>query len=174
MANDPRRPRRPRQRQQVSDIERFLQEVDRLRRKAAEDAQRAERAEPVEEVLEVQEVLPASPPPRPRRVADDEAVDEVVVLPEPVQRSYTIEPPPMRYAPSPQPAVPQLEVPPPSLQAKLGSVAEARSSPPSERRKATVSPAARTLMNLLRSKQNVQAAILVREILDPPLCRRKR
>lgn len=160
MANEPRR-RRP-QRQPISDIERFLQEVDRLRRKAHEEAQQG--AEPV---LEVEPAAPPSPPPRRWQ---EEEVDEVVVLPD----EPPPPPPPVRRRPSMARAVvpevvPGQPAPPPPA---LALSARPIQVPTTTRRAPNAS--AQLLMQLLRSKQNIRASILVREILDPPLSRRPR
>lgn len=173
MSNDPRRPRRPRpQRQQVSDIERFLQEVDRLRRKASDEAQPAEGRRAQEEVLEVQEVLPVEPPPR--RSFADELVDDVVVVAEPAGRANEYSPPPVRYRPPVSPPPPVQPVLTPTA-AKPGSVAQTTKSIVSPQiKQKTASPAARIVSDLLRSKQNIQAAIFLREILGEPVCRRRR
>jgi hypothetical protein len=54
----------------------------------------------------------------------------------------------------------------------LRAPAKASTFPPTQDRSA--SPAVRQLSAMLSSKNNLRAAILLREVLDPPLCHRRR
>jgi len=172
MSNDPRRARRPKPASgdPVSDIERFLKEVDRLRRKASDDAQRSDQ--------QAEEAAPVQPAPRrraePRPVArpkrrprlDEEPVPVLEVQPveRRLPRSETVaftQPPP----------APVAAPPPPLPEAKFAAFAAfAASQPAPQVRRA---PSAVQVRSLLQAN-NLRTAVILREILDKPRCKRRR
>lgn len=154
MAQGPRRPGRP---GPVSDIERFLMEVERLRKKAADDRP----VDDVEVVERPQPARPAPPPPPP----------PVRVRPRPVEAQEILDVIPVAQpAPAPQ-GVPATVQATATVQV-LGTVQATQ-------RVAAVTSAARRsvlagdLRALLRSRQQVRTALLLTEILGPPLSRRR-
>jgi len=168
-------PRGPRQ-NPVSDIERFLMEVDRLRRKAAQESQRGQRRGRDEDVMEVEpvaEVLPAPPPrrsppparPKPRRRQFDE-VEVVDVAPAaPAKRAA----PPTGFPADTMgtvKAVAQVAKP-----AEVAAIVAPKAA--GQFARLTVNPVGEQIRSFLRPG-NVRAAMLLREILDPPLCKRRR
>jgi hypothetical protein len=161
--NYPRR-RRPAN-DPASDIERFLAEVDRLRRKAATEPKR-----PVEEERydEVEEVLPAQPPPRPRPkprpryVEADEVVEVLPVRPAPSV---------VEYAPTPaRPPVKQAPAAPAPVQA-VQAVKRVKEAGALASR--SVNPTAQRMLTLLQP-ENIRASFMLREVLGPPLSKRRR
>src|SRR5262249_52068085 len=166
----PQRGPRP---QPATDIDRFLQEVDRLRRKAADETKKPPLSKQDARYDEVMEVLPAEPPPppvarprRPRRFDDVEVVTTPTVAPAP--RPAPPPPPPSAPFPVTQPQ-PASTVPTTAPIATVSRPAAPRAA--GQRRQA--SPAAAQLLALLRGG-NVRSAILLREVLDGPLSRRRR
>jgi hypothetical protein len=98
-------------------------------------------------------------------------------------RDERLEPP----QPSPPPVVrpvppPRRRFPPPLVQpvAKAGPAPPVAAVPvvnpvvPMVTPTRKPSPAALELFNLLKNRHSLRAAVLLREILDPPLCRRRR
>ncbi len=154
-------PRRP-----GGDIDRFLQEIQR-RRQGAPKSPPAERVPPPPVVRETPR--PVKPPPMPRRVERERAP----VLPPPRQRPTE----------RPRPLVPPVEVVvleevKPAV--PVSGIEEAHVAP-SERaayRAPTVSAAktptegAKKLVELLSTKEGLQAAILMNEVIGPPRCKR--
>lgn len=161
--NYPRR-RRPAN-DPASDIERFLAEVDRLRRKAATEPKRTAEEERYDEV---EEVLPAQPPPRPRpkpRPRYVEADEVVEVLP--VRPAPTV----VEYAPAPAPPpVKQAPAAPAPVQA-VQSVKRVKEAGALASR--SVNPTAQRMLTLLRP-ENIRASFMLREVLGPPLSKRRR
>jgi hypothetical protein len=146
----------------ISDIERFLMEVERLRRRSAEEKRAAEASPPVDEVEVVRPAprrQPATPTPpqpqrkvvrpRPRRAerAADDAVLEVV---------------PVRPAAAPS----TVDDSTTAGAAQQGPVAVTKFGPPPSR-------TMQQLTGMLRSRDQVRAAILISEVLGPPLSRRR-
>jgi hypothetical protein len=158
MANE--RSRQPRgQGGPTSDIERFLMEVERLRRKTAEDKRRVDTADTVDDVEVVRPAPRPAPPPPPRPVIRPRPRPAVV-----------------------RPAVPVLEVEParPSQSQPAGNaiapLAPSLSLPPevvATRTGQPVSLAIQQVVAMLRAKDQVRAAILISEILSPPLSHRR-
>ncbi|HLW68932.1 MAG TPA: hypothetical protein VKS79_26710 [Gemmataceae bacterium] len=169
MSNDPRRPRRPRQGDPVSDIERFLKEVDRLRKKASDEARpqdRTEEAVPVEPVRR-RRVEPPRPvvKPRPRARLQDEPVPVLEVEPveRPVRQVQAVD-----FTPTPQPPPPPVVAPlPPMPETKFNATAPKAPAVTPPRRVAT----AAQVRSLLQAN-NLRTAMVLREILDKPRCKR--
>ena len=167
----------------ATDIDRFLQEVDRLRRKAADEAQKPPPApQPRQDARfdEVLEVLPAEPKPppvarprRPRRFDDVEVV--------PTARPAPPAPAPLRPvasapAASTSTAFPTTGVESIATVAKIATIATiSRPSAPQAAGQGKKAPSADTaeILTLLR-RGNLRTAVLLREILDAPLSRRRR
>jgi hypothetical protein len=179
-------PEQPGQRKPVTtDLDRFLQEVNR-RRKLAE-----ERGGPqVSEVPMPVRPVPPKPPPRPvaplpRVTQPPRQPSRPLASPQtrkPLVRPQVVSPPPLVIAvdepsgfPVAQPAPPPAVEPTPNYSAEtvtaLGSNAPARLS--STRKPATPSRRKAALRALLTSGENLQAAMILREIFDAPLCRRR-
>jgi hypothetical protein len=168
----------------VSDIDRFLQEVDRLRRKAADETQpppaRQPQAPEARRYDEVAEVLPAdpSPPPpvvarprRPRRFDDVEVVTPV--QPAPARQALPTAPPPVF------PATSGLAAPPAPTTSTVATIALVATVAPvtapkaaGQLRKGPTENAAKVAA-LLRGG-NIRSVMILREILDGPLSRRRR
>jgi hypothetical protein len=167
MSDDPRRPRRPRQSgDPVSDIERFLKEVDRLRKKAADETRpqdRVEEAVPVEPVrrrrVEPRPVV--KPKPRPRLEQEPIPVLEVEPVERPVPRFE-----PVAFTPPPPPPV---TAPLPTPEAKFATSAPMTPTVSPSRRSATA-----VQVRALLQASNLQTAVILREILDKPRCKRSR
>jgi hypothetical protein len=143
------RPRRP----PPEDIDRFLEEVNRRRRQSTERRPGTEGPRPVVAVPAPAPPVRPRPSPRPQPTRQPPprqpapAVAEVVVA---VPAEIPVIPAP-QWAPPPGPGTPQ---------------------PAAGEGKAKAAPV--SLGMLLRAPQNLRNAILLREILDPPLCRRRR
>src|SRR5262249_21400601 len=169
MSNDPRSPRRPKPASgdPVSDIERFLKEVDRLRRRAADESQRSD--QPAEEAAPVQPAPRRRAEPRPvarpkrRPLLDEEPVPVLEV--QPVQRSV-LRPEPVAFT-QPPPA-PVAAPPPPLPEAKFAAFTASQPAPQVRR-----APAAAQVRTLLQAN-NLRTAVILREILDKPRCKRRR
>jgi hypothetical protein len=165
----------PRQAPARSELDRFLQEVNR-RKQLAEQQQGRTQQSP-------QERRPA----RPRTVTVDRPPPRRVA--EPVREVIPVEPAPTRRAePAPVLELAEVEARPatvlPTATAAAVPVAPAAGAagpvvltpmtafPPTRRR--APSPALRRLGGMLRSADDLRAAIMLREILDRPVCHRRR
>lgn len=171
----------PRARRASEDLEEFLEKIKRRK-----DADERTAAEPV--VLIAEEV--AAPRPAPRRTAPPplprpveqrrksapiggkrpERRPEPVVLAEPISLAPEEW---SRMAAMPTPAVPQAPQALPAAPAAPGAP-QALHRPEALPGKASLPPAARLVRELLKSRQSLAAAVLLREVLDAPLCRRAR
>jgi hypothetical protein len=159
----------------VTDIDRFLQEVDRLRRKAGTEQQQQKPAKQ-DEVLEV---LPAENPPpvfarpRPKPQSQQRKFDDVVVVPTARPASRPIPAPPPKQSSTPFPTTGVESIATVATVATIAtiSIPSAPEAAGQSRTKSSLSTP--QVLALLRGG-NIRAAILLREILDPPLCRRKR
>jgi hypothetical protein len=136
--------RRP---EQVTDLDRFLREVNRRRQGRQREEEPAAPAEPRREMP--RETPP--PPPVPELIP--------VVLPV-VEESVVVEPA------SSAPALRVHEAPP------LPEMPAERSAKPLPER--AESAAAMPLRKLLCSREGIRNAIILREVLGPPLARRRR
>jgi hypothetical protein len=151
-------------RRPAGDIDRFLEEIQRRRKKPP-----AESAPPPPVVRETPS-RPVKPPPMPRRVE---------------------RPPVSRSRPPEIPRQPRQVVQPPVELVVLEEVKEVAQAPgiaeanvaPSERaayKAPTVSPvktpteAARTLAEILRTRDGLKTAVLLQEVMGPPRCKRRR
>jgi len=144
----PARRRRP-----MTQLEKFLEDMQR--RKEGEDVRTAA---PIYEAVEVPP-KPAPPPlPRPVEQRRKSAAPVVKKPPRRVEARVVIEPSPS--APESQPPPP--EAPPPVHR------------PEALPAKAPQSPAVTMVRALLKNRQSLGAAFLLREILDRPRCRRPR
>jgi hypothetical protein len=167
MSNDPRRPRRPQKGSgdPVSDIERFLKEVDRLRRKASDETQRSDQQ--VDEVVPVEPVQRRRPEPRPvakpkrRPRLEDEPVPVLEV--EPVERPRVRADPVDFTPPPPAPAAP----PPPPLPEPSFTGIAAKTPAAQPARRAVPTFQVRSLLQA----GNLRTAMILREVLDKPLCK---
>jgi hypothetical protein len=170
MSNDPRRTRRPRQGSgdPVSDIERFLKEVDRLRRKASDDSQRSDQR--VDDVVPVEPVQRRRPEPRP--VAKPKRRPRLEEEPVPVLEVQPVEVPKFRAEPvefAVPPPAPEVAAPPPLREPKFTGAASKTPAAPSARR-----PGSAIQVRSLLQAGNLRTAMILREILDRPLCKRRR
>jgi len=136
----------PRRGERVTDLDRFLREIHRRRQAEERTEEPPQRAERRRE---------PEPPPV-RRAPPREEIPVVL----PVQEVIAAEPV------APAPALRVLEAPP------LPAVPFDRSPRPQQRR---AEPAALvTLKALLRSPEGLRTAMILREVLGPPLSRRRR
>ena len=141
----------------VSDIERFLMEVERLRRKSAEERKRVDE-EPIDDVEVVRPAPRPAPPPPPVRRPRPRPVE--ILQAEPVLEVQPVRPTPEAPAAGfVAPLTPSVSAPP--------QVTATRTGQP-------VSQAIQQVAAMLRTKHQVKAAILISEILSPPLSKRKR
>jgi hypothetical protein len=151
-------------RRPAGDIDRFLEEIQRRRRDGEKKRAPAESAPPAPTVRETSR--PVKPPPLPRRVE------------RPVERPPLVPPPPPRRRP-PEPAPrPQPQVAPPPVE--LVVMEEVREVERVPNRAPTVTagkaptPGAKMLADLLRTRDGLQAAVLLNEVIGPPRCKRPR
>jgi hypothetical protein len=157
-----------RSRRPATDLDRFLEDA-RRRREAAERRQAPPRP-PAAELVQ----------PRPRPAARPTPVHPPVQTPVPLRNQPV---PPVALPVSPPKIVVAEEAPPPvrTLEAaRLTARAdEAKQAPPPSPppagtvRRENVSPTLRQLTQLLRSPRTAGTAIVLREILDQPVCRRR-
>jgi hypothetical protein len=122
-------------------------DLDRFLREVHRRRQGAEGAEGPARAERRREPVPRAAEPAPRQQAIPVAlpVDEVVVVPEPAPALRTIEAPPLPQVPSDR---------------------SARSRPPR--------PESAALGGLLRSRDGLRTAVVLQEVLGPPLSRRRR
>ena len=180
----PRDPEQDPRSRAPGELEEFLENMKR--RKEAEEQTAAERERAAadravaEPVLIAEEIVPprASPPPLPRPVEQRRKSMPVgnkkpPRRPEPV---IVIEPPPPVVRTVPMP----MSAPAPAVTlATLPAVPAAPAAPQAIHRpealpaRTSLPPVARMVRDLLASRQALAAAILVREVLDPPLCKRR-
>lgn len=157
---EPVRPKRPgggprEGRNPVGDIDRFLQEIDRLRQKTAEERGTA------------------PPPPVVRPVPRARPV------PAPAQRTRPAARPPLAMEPLPlvQPASPAVPIVQPAAPGtRHGDTARTLVPSMAGRMAASYSvdlPRVNEALNLLRSRQSAATALVLKEILGPPKCRRQ-
>jgi hypothetical protein len=160
-----------------TDLDRFLQEVQSRRQAAEERTRQADDENPDRSAERRDSTPPLEVAPRP------------VPPPRPPRRRLQrplLAPPPLRPPPA-APAeleivdaipVPAEKAPPPAAVAPLPAVPAAPPPPPLPAPKIvgerTVSPALAQLAVLLQSPQSLRTGIILREILEPPLCRRGR
>ena len=163
-------PRRP-----SDDLEKFLEEVRRRK-----EAQESAAAEPIYSAQEI----PARPAHVPR--ATEGRRKSVAVGSKPQQRrvepAVVVQPlpsassPKSRHvampstAPPAAPEAPQALPPPPVVPTAPQAVHRPESLPA----RTPASPAAKMVRELLKNRQSLGAAFLLREILDRPLCKRRR
>jgi hypothetical protein len=142
----------PRKRpEKVTDLDRFLREVQRRREAAEREEQLPRRLEPEEE----ERVQRRPQPPPGRRPPPDEEAIAVVIPVEAVA------------VPPPLPAAPVLRtIAAPPLPVWLADPASA----PEPRRRESAAPAG--LRDLLRSRDGLRTAMILREVLGPPLALR--
>jgi hypothetical protein len=132
----------------TASIDRFLQEIQ-----ARQRAREAERSAPVMVAIPV---TPAEAPPP----------EMVKPMPRPPIRATWTEPPPVRTTIVPT-AMP--------VEVAVAAVVVEPEPPPPLRPVPRAIPSSRAdLVALLRSSSGLRTAVLLREILDPPLCRRPR
>jgi len=156
-----------RPRQTSSDVERFLEEINRRRQQNVEKRPPADR--PASRAVALPSSLPeARPAPRvqppplpPVKRAPAREPTQPAPSRRPLQRQET--PPPVLIVPVLDPAPTALE----TASKTFGTASVQRDAKP-------ISPAVKLLMELLRYKQSLRTAILLREIFDPPLSRRQR
>jgi hypothetical protein len=172
-----RRPDRPpghpgRPPQPSTELDRFLQEV--ARRKQAVEQQRSREAAQKQQQQARRQVRPRpETSDRPPRRRGAEAVPEVLPV-EPIRRPPSVERPLETRVPVAQP-VRRVEAPPPVVAAEVAEVlpaASARVFPPTARQ--APAPALQKLAAMLRTRDDLQAAIMLREVLDRPISRRRR
>jgi len=176
----------PSARRTPDDLQEFLEKMQR--RKDAEEKAAAARtaAEPVlmaEEVVQPRPVPRTAPPPLPRPVEQrrkstpigsqkPQRRPEPVILAEPLS-SVPAELNRTVSMPSMTPVVPQAPQALPAA-AAAPTAPQAIHRPEALPTKAWLPPVAKMVRELLKSRQTLAAAILLREVLDPPLCKRAR
>jgi hypothetical protein len=184
------------QRRPVTDLERFLEEA-RRRRESADKRQQPEGEAPARPAPS-REVRPSSgserrpartppPPPQPRRRQVEGPAprsNRPPVLLEAVPDSSTvvltprIEPPrpePRRVEPlRPLPAEPSRSMPVPAPTPVVSAAPPLPPAPPVAGSRTAPPPAVAQLVELLRSPRSAATAIILREVFDQPLCRRRR
>jgi hypothetical protein len=149
-------PRRDRPRSESGGIDQFLEEIRRrqaARQESARDAERETR-KPLVEPIVAQPARPVEAPRMPRPRKPSREIPTVIVAP---------------AVPPSQPKLAVVELDVPEVIPLARSTAlPVQPEPP----KAGVTRA--DLMTLLKSGQGLQMAFVLREILDPPICRRRR
>jgi hypothetical protein len=157
---EPVRPKRPGGgprdgRNPVGDIDRFLQEIDRLRQKTAEERGTAVPPPVVRPVARARPV-PATAPARPRPANRPPLIVEPLPIAQPASPAV-----PIRQSPTPP--------------ARHGDTARTLVPSMAGRMAASYSvelPRVNEALNLLRSRQSAATALVLKEILGPPKCRR--
>ena len=157
---EPVRPKRPggsprEGRNPVGDIDRFLQEIDRLRQKTAEE-RGTTAPPPVVRAVPRARPAPAPAPQRTRPSARPPLVVEPLPVVPPVSPAISIA----------QPATPA---------GRPGDTARTLVPSMAGRVAASYSvdlPRVNEALNLLRSRQSAATALVLKEILGPPKCRR--
>jgi hypothetical protein len=144
----PQRRRRP-----MTQLEKFLEDMQR--RKEGEDVRTAA---PIYEAVEV----PSKPAPPPLRTVEQRRKPAAPVVKKPPRRVEA------RVVIEPSPPAPESQ-PPPSPEAP-----QPIHRPEALPAKAPQSPAVKMVRALLKNRQSLGAAFLLREILDRPRCRRPR
>jgi hypothetical protein len=189
-------PRPAAQRRPVTDLERFLEEARRRREMA--DRRPQPEAEALQRPTPSREVRPAPtperrpvrtpPPPPPRRRQVEGPAPRTTrppVLLEPVPDSPSVvlvtprletpRPEPLRADPQRSMPVEPVRSMPVPLPTPVVTVTPALAAIPIlESSRATPSPALAQLVELLRSPSSAGTAIVLREVFDQPLCRRRR
>ncbi len=179
---DPSRPRRT-----PAEIERFL--AQQRQRRAEAERPREAITQPVPPADRPPRERPARPqprPPEPRRPAREREaglasrpaprrpVPVPVPIPVPLPVKVADRPTPTAVPPAPPTPVAQpvsVAAPAPPVEATPASPVQPAAQTPA----ATVNPAGLpTLSQLLRTPQAARLAFILREIIDPPLCRRPR
>jgi hypothetical protein len=161
-----KRERRPDEgrREHTSDIDKFLEEVERLRNRASKPRQETD------EVELIDEPTPAPPPPAPTPVR------------RPVPRAKPVRPRPtladrLEVVPEVvpvEPDRPDAQLPPSVIPVTPPLQPAQRSAPIAPKGLPTKKNATRLRVAELMSADNLRAAMILREILDPPLSRRRR
>lgn len=141
----------------VNDLQDFLNEV-RRRKQAAEPPRREE--EPTPAIL-VEERPRRAPKRAPRQRAEPRRAE-----PPPLMAMPVPEPPPLPSPPS-LPPLPPLEAPRLRTEVPTLGVAAVVARAPAH-------PAVRDLLSLLKNRRSLATAVLLREVLDEPLCKRRR
>jgi len=148
-------PRRP-----ANDLDRFLQDAQRRREKAARKmAEAAEEAPPLFDLAPAPPPPPPAPPPAPKAPEPRPRVDE----PRPRRERPLAERAEARPAPAPRPEPRSAQTAP----AQLPPVAAIPSRRPA-------GPVLARLAGLLRDRGSLAAGLMLREVLDRPLCQRRR
>jgi hypothetical protein len=164
----------PQRRRGATDLDRFLEEA-RRRREGAEQAKAGPAVDPLDRPLSQQAEAPPRPTPilrpqpqqrrEPAKRVPQSRPKETTPPARPSPRvMLEMAPPETRAAPPPQPPPP-----PPSQE-----VPQVATTPPTVPRRQQVSAAVAQVARLLRSPQTAGAAYVLREILDEPMCKRRR
>lgn len=151
-------------RQSTTDMDRFLAEIDRLRRKNAEAAAPPAGAPPVAPVVQ--------PPKAPERQRSRVVAELVEPVSRPDLGFVTTPPSPPGELPPPRPgALPVATVvtPPSETGAPATRVTRIAGRP----RPAAKTPFAKNLTTILNSGQGLALAIVLQEILGPPVCKKR-
>jgi hypothetical protein len=161
--------RSPRPRSSASDLDNFLKEIERRKRQG--EPPRGRPAPP--RAIPVPPPRRAAPPPRPQRVPPSPASPPVVrPIAVPVKRVKAVEPvvlevveavtPPAASAPTQRlpEAIPVTPLPPP------------QKPEPAPTPAVIAAPETSKLLELLSTPQSLRTALLLREVLGPPVCRR--
>jgi hypothetical protein len=167
----PARPAAPPGRSQSStELDRFLQEVARRKQAAEQQRTREPAPAPPRRPVRPREESPDRPP----RRRMPEAIPQVLPA-EPVRQRPSVERPLERVVPLVRPtprAEPPVAVVPVEPAEVVLPAPAVRLFPPA--RRDTVSPTLQKLAAMLRSRDDLRAGIVLREILQPPLCHRRR
>lgn len=170
----PGQPSPGRQRGGVAEIDRFLEEIQRRRRQSLEER----REEAIPEAAPVVPPRSQPEPPRVRRPARPVPPTQVVSR-KPLREETTDNLPeviPVAEAAAPPPPAAQVWPSPGHLPvANAFPVPSAPPAPPTNvgGKQRRLSPAVAQVLDLLRKPQAMQTAIILREVLDVPRCRRR-
>jgi hypothetical protein len=154
-------PRRP-----AGDIDRFLEEIQRRRKDVDKKPPPVESAPPAPVIRETPR--PVKPPPIPRRVEPPVVVSQRRRPPEIPQRPRQVVPPVELVV-----LEEVKEVTTGIAEANVAPSARAAFKAPTVSAAMAPTPGAKKLGEMLRTKEGLQAAILMNELIGPPRCKRK-
>jgi hypothetical protein len=159
------RPRRP-----ASDLDNFLAEIERRKRRAEASRERPAPPQAIA-VPPPRRAAPPQRPPSPRSPAARPPAARPVVVP--LQRVEPISPVLLEVVEPvarPLPSAPSQRLP---EVLPVSPQAPAQGPAPAAILLAAETPPAGTLQDLLRTPQSLRTVLLLREVLGPPVCRRR-
>jgi hypothetical protein len=161
----------------ANDIDRFLQEIDRLRQRAGKPKEE-EKQQPKPPAPQPAQAAQTSSPPRPKTPAPKPQQAPPPPKPRPAPRPEPVSMPAAPPQAPPTPPTPGSSPPPIPNQAER-KFAEFSAPPvltsgslvgsaPAQLTKQAVSPVIEMIRSLLKQPRGVTAALIIKEILDPP------